>query len=72
MTGIEDVSAMTWAQFTTLFLEQYYPQMERDARREEFMRLIQVSMTVALYESRFTNLSRYATYMVDTEEKKVH
>ena len=37
VTRTEDVGAMTWAQFTTLFMEQYYPQMKRDARREEFM-----------------------------------
>ena len=71
MTRTEDVGAMTWSQFTTLFMEQYYPQMEHDARREEFMHLFQGSLSVAQYESYFTDLSQHATYMVDTEEKKV-
>ena len=35
------------------------------------MRLIQGSLSVAQYESHFTDLSQHATYMVDTEEKKV-
>ena len=52
-------------------MEQYYPQTERDARREEFLRLYQGSLFVAQYESHFTDLSRHALYMVDTEEKKV-
>ena len=35
------------------------------------MRLYQGSLSVAQYESHFTDLSRHATYMVDTKEKKV-
>ena len=67
----EDVEHMTWVAFKKLFLGKYFPQVERDARREEFEKLLQRGMTVAQYEAQFTELSRHAEYMVDTEEKKV-
>ena len=67
----EDVEHMTWVAFKKLFLRKYFPQVERDARREEFEKLLQRGMTVAQYEAQFTELSRHAEYMVDTEEKKV-
>ena len=35
------------------------------------MHLYQWSLSVAQYEIRFTDLSWHATYMVDTNEKKV-
>ena len=67
----ENVERMTWAAFKKLFLGKYFPQVERDARREEFEKLLQKGMTVAQYEAQFTELSRHAEYMVDTDEKKV-
>ena len=72
MTHTEDVGAKTWGQFDSLFMEQYFPETKREARREEFERLIQGNSLVALYECKFADLSRYATYMVDTEAKKIH
>ena len=68
---LSHVEHMTWAAFKKLFLENYFPQVERDARREEFERLLQRGLTVAQYEAQFTELSRHVEYMVDTEEKKV-
>ena len=72
VTRTEDVAQMSWEEFKTLFLAKYFPEVERDARREEFERLTQRGLTVAQYEARFTELSRYAEYMVDSEAKKVY
>ena len=68
---MEDVDQMSWDDFKTLFLAKYFPEVEREAQREEFERLLQRGMTVAQYEAKFTELSRHSEYMVDTEEKKV-
>ena len=62
---------MTWVQFISIFMNQFFPQTEHDARREEFEHLVQGSLSVSQYESKFTDLSRYATDLVDTDEKKV-
>ena len=62
---------MSWSGFEKLFLAKYFPEVECEARREEFERLMQRGFTVAQYEAKFTKLSRHAKDMVDTEEKKV-
>ena len=62
---------MMWDDCKELFLEKYFPEVEREARREEFERLLQRGLTVAQYEARFIELSKFAEYMVDSEEKKV-
>ena len=62
---------MTWVQFISIFMNQFFPQTERDARREEFKHLVQGSLLVSQYESKFDDKSQYATDLVDTDEKKV-
>ena len=71
VTRIEDVDQMLWEDFKELFLAKYFPEVECETRREEFERLLQRGLTVAQYEARFTELSRFAEYMVDSEEMKV-
>ena len=62
---------MTWKQFVSTFMNQFFPPIERDARREEFGQLVQGCLSVSLCESRFADLSRYAADLVATEGKKV-
>ena len=71
VTRTEDMGAMSWSGFEKIFLAKYFPIVEREARRDEFERLIQRGLTVAQYEAKFTELSRHAKDLVDTEEKKV-
>ena len=71
VTRTEDVAQMSWDEFKILFLAKYFPEVEREARGEEFERLLQRGLTVAQYEARFTELSRFVEYMVDSEAKKV-
>ena len=68
VTKTEDMDTMSWSGFEKLFLAKYFPEVEREARREEFGRLLQRGLTMAQYEAKFTELSRHAK---DMEEKKV-
>ena len=52
---------MTWASFSSLFMEKYIPRTLRDKRRDEFLSLEQGRMSVTSYEAKFRALSRYAT-----------
>ena len=61
----------TWNEFSTMFLDRFLPQSVRDARLYEFERLSQGSMTVDEYDLKFTQLSRYAEYLLPTEEWRV-
>ena len=71
VTHTKDVDQMSREDFKELFLAKYFPEVEREARREEFERLLQRGLTVAQYKARFIELSRFAEYMVDFEAKKV-
>ncbi|CAL5409671.1 unnamed protein product [Camellia sinensis] len=66
----ETNTVMTWAQFKESFFEKYFPQCVRDRKVTEFEQLKQGTMSVAEYETKFTELARYAPHMVDTEYKK--
>ena len=46
------------------------PKIYRDEKQREFLNLKQGNMTVAEYEVKFTQLSRYASSMVATERDK--
>ena len=52
---------MTWASFSSLFMEKYIPRTLRDRKKDEFLSLEQGRMLVNAYEARFCALSRYAT-----------
>ncbi|KAH0746358.1 hypothetical protein KY285_008015 [Solanum tuberosum] len=61
------------AEFVTFQLqEKYLPRTLRDYKKDKFMGLKQVGMYVAVYEAKFHDLSRYATQLVTTEEKRIH
>ncbi|XP_028061116.1 uncharacterized protein LOC114264636 [Camellia sinensis] len=61
---------LTWDRFKGMFYEKYFPQCMRDRKVSEFEQLMQGTMSVAEYESKFTELARCAPHMVDTEYKK--
>ena len=54
---------MTWASFSSLFMEKYIPRTLRDRRRDEFLSLEQGRMSFTAYEAKFHALSRYATQL---------
>ncbi|XP_058217513.1 uncharacterized protein LOC131328604 [Rhododendron vialii] len=65
-----DVENLTWAEFETLFEEQYFPETSREQLRDQFEKLEQGGMTVSEYAQKFQSLSRFAPELVATEERK--
>ena len=49
---------MTWASFSSFFMEKYIPRTLRDRNRDEFLILEKGMMSVNAYEARFRALSR--------------
>ncbi|XP_028105746.1 uncharacterized protein LOC114304796 [Camellia sinensis] len=64
----EDI--VTWARFLEVFYEKYFPDSLREQKASEFIHLRQGTMTMAEYESKFTQLARFATYVIPTEARK--
>ncbi|CAM8893048.1 unnamed protein product [Rhodiola kirilowii] len=65
-----DVASMTWEVFEEVFFAKYFRESARDAKMEEFIHLLQRNMTVAQYESKFAELSRFALSLVATEQMR--
>ena len=53
-----------------IFYDKYFPQCVRDKKVAEFMELKEDSMPVAEYEAIFTELAKFAPYVIDTDYKK--
>ena len=62
---------MTWASFSSLFMEKYIPRTLRDRRRDEFLSLEQGRMSVTAYEAKFRALSRYATQLCFSPQEQI-
>ena len=62
---------MTWASFSSLFMEKYIPQTLRDRKRDEFLSLEQGRMSVTAYEAKFRTLSRYATQLCFSPQERI-
>ena len=62
---------MTWASFSSLFIEKYIPRTLRNRKRDEFLSLEQGRMTVTAYEARFRALSRYATQLYFSPQERI-
>ena len=69
-TTTTTTATMTWKAFTELFLGQYFPRAVQDAKRKEFMDLIQGNSTVSEYEVKFTALSRFGGDTISTPHFK--
>ena len=65
------VPPMTWASFSSLFMEKYIPRTLRDRRRDEFLSLEQGRMSVTAYEAKFRALSRYATQLCFSTQERI-
>ncbi|GFZ19571.1 hypothetical protein Acr_28g0002760 [Actinidia rufa] len=56
-----------WPRFLEVFNEEYFPEMVRDQKIQEFLNLKQGNMIVVVYNGKFMELSRYAPHIVSTE-----
>ncbi|GFY95462.1 hypothetical protein Acr_10g0008470 [Actinidia rufa] len=59
-----------WPRFLEVFNEEYFPEMIRDQKIQEFLNLKQGDMIVVEYNAKFMELSRYAPHIVSTESRK--
>jgi hypothetical protein len=62
---------ITWKKFVESFYEHYFTKTFRAKQAKLFVNFQQGSLSVVEYEAKFTELSRFAPHMVDTEEHKV-
>ena len=70
MKMVYETDVMTWEEFERLFLDKYFEEMAKHAKRIEFEHLIQGTMTVLEYESHFFELSGFAVGMISEEGEK--
>jgi hypothetical protein len=61
---------MIWDDFVKLFREHHIPNSVMKLKRQKFLSLQQRNLSVIEYLHKFTELSRYAPYEVDNDEKK--
>ncbi|XP_028104992.1 uncharacterized protein LOC114304009 [Camellia sinensis] len=67
---LEKEDIVTWARFLEVFYEKYFPDSLREQKAVEFIHLRQGTMTVAKYESKFTQLAQFMTYVIFTKARK--
>ena len=67
---LENQGPITWRQFREAFYKKYFPDSIRQQKVGEFVRLELGEMTVAQYEAKFIELSRFAPQLIATEEEK--
>ncbi|KAJ8633074.1 hypothetical protein MRB53_026410 [Persea americana] len=68
-TGLAD--AEVWGNFKIQFSDKYVPTHVKRQKAIEFQQLVQGSMTVQEYLTKFERLSRYAPELIYTVEKKI-
>ncbi|TYJ98703.1 reverse transcriptase [Cucumis melo var. makuwa] len=59
-----DARALDWQTFRGIFEDKYYPSTYCEAKRDEFLGLKQASLSVAEYERKYIEFSRYADVIV--------
>ena len=67
---LEDQGLVTWRQFREAFYKKYFFDSVKRQKAGEFVRLDQGEMTVAQYEAKFTDLSRFSPQLIATKEEK--
>ncbi|TYK29096.1 DNA/RNA polymerases superfamily protein [Cucumis melo var. makuwa] len=65
-----DARALDWQTFRGIFKDKYYPSTYCEAKRVEFLGLKQGSLSVAEYERKYTELSRYTDVIVASESDR--
>jgi hypothetical protein len=65
-----EARTMIWDDFVKLFREHHIPNSVMKLKRQEFLSLQQRNLSVTEYLHKFTELSRYAPYEVNNDEKK--
>ena len=61
----------TWGEFLDVFYRQYFPAEVKEQKEIEFLTLEQGNMSVADYEAKYVELSRFAPHLVASENMRV-
>ncbi|XP_028076744.1 uncharacterized protein LOC114278812 [Camellia sinensis] len=67
---LEKENIVIWARFLEVFYEKCFPDSLREQKVLEFIHIRQGTMTVTENESKFTQLTRFATYVIPNEARK--
>ncbi|XP_057510780.1 uncharacterized protein LOC130793157 [Actinidia eriantha] len=62
-----NVAMMTWVDFERVFLDYYFPQVVRNAKRREFLALKQGDLSLVQYAAQFNDLARFAPECVASD-----
>lgn len=68
--ALEGAGVVTWERFTELFLEKYFPDYMEGQMEIKFLEFKQNNLTIAEYEAKFAELSRFVPQWVDTDLKR--
>jgi hypothetical protein len=66
----EEPDSINWPESRAAFCAHHVPQGVFKLEKKEFQDMKHVSMSMNEYVTKFTQLSRYASHEVDTDEKK--
>ena len=70
MASSEDVHSMTWVYFLNLFHGKYLSEANLSNKVRKFMSLLQGSMSVSGYTTKFDTLARFAPSLVPTDQSR--
>ena len=68
--NLEGEGVVTWERFSKLFLDKYFPKYMESHMELKFLELKQNNLSVAEYEAKFMELSRFVPEFVNIEEKR--
>lgn len=73
MARVGGIDSVLWEEFRKVFQNKFYPRPFCDAKRNEFMSLVQGNMTVMEYEKKFTEMANYVLcFVIDETDKCMH
>lgn len=67
---MHDTDVMIWEEFERIFLDKYFREAAKHAKKMKFEHLVLGTMMVPKYESRFSKLSRFSMRMINEEGEK--
>ncbi|XP_038904244.1 uncharacterized protein LOC120090589 [Benincasa hispida] len=60
----------SWEEFKSFFYDKFYLRSFRNMKRNEFLKLVQGTMSVAEYEKKYTELSKYAISVIEDKRDR--
>lgn len=70
MQETDGARTSSWPNFKQKFLDHFFPRSVRDIRAKEFSNLVQGTIAVHRYATKFLEPSHFASYLVLDEDRK--